>query len=137
MNSLAESGLAAPAVIPMPRGISGVKSLVYSQPTSLRSAALDSMGAADEPGLEDGDPVSALGDVRAEHVAVAWRLRGLAELVERGPALVVHVSPEGAVAEVVVDRVGGDLYFLSIPSCAICATVDGAVCPSARPCCRS
>src|ERR1700722_10556113 len=31
-------------------------------------------GAADEPGLEDGYPVSALTDVRAEHVAVAGRL---------------------------------------------------------------
>src|SRR5580692_13116870 len=77
----------------------------------LGGACLD--GAADEPGLEDGDPVSALGDVRAEHVAVAGRLRGLAELVERTPALLVHVAPEGAVAEVVVDRVGRDLVLLA------------------------
>ena len=56
MNSLAESGLAAPAVIPMPRGISGVKSLVYSQPTSLRSAALDSMGPRTSPDSKTATP---------------------------------------------------------------------------------
>src|SRR5580704_6607011 len=59
-------------------------------------------GAAGEPGLEDGHPVSALGDVRPEHVAVTRRLRGLAELVKRAPALLVHEAPEGAVPEVIV-----------------------------------
>src|SRR5580693_1450169 len=90
-----------------------VPGVLPAQELALGGAGLD--GAAGEPGFEDGHPVSALGDVRPEHVAVPGRLRGLAELGERGPALLVHVAPEGAVAEVVVDRVGSDLVLLVDP----------------------